>query len=149
MQQPYQRILLAIDLSNDIPDALEKSASYARHNNIQLDILFVLDPTIIVFGNTQAELSDENLYHLEKKASKQLKEIKNKLLAAGSSVYQIHTHLRFGDPRIIIAQEFPAEYRNDLIILGKTQKNHLQRFFTGSVSSYVIKTAQPDVIIMR
>ena len=129
--------------------ALERTAEYANKNNIQLDILYVLDPAIAGFGNTQIELSSESLYHLEEKSIGQLEIIKRRLIISGSSIYQVHVHLRIGDPRIIVAQEFPTEYQNDLIVLSSSRKNHLQRFFTGSVSSYVIKNAQADVVVMH
>lgn len=149
MTQPYQRILFATDQSENNVTALERTAEYANKNNIQLDILYVLDPAIAGFGNTQIELSSESLYHLEEKSIGQLEIIKRRLIFSGSSIYQVHVHLRIGDPRIIVAQEFPTEYQNDLIVLSSSRKNHLQRFFTGSVSSYVIKNAQADVIIMH
>ncbi|MFT8747349.1 universal stress protein [Liquorilactobacillus nagelii] len=149
MTQPYQRILFATDQSENNVTALERTAEYANKNNIQLDILYVLDPAIAGFGNTQIELSSESLYHLEEKSIGQLEIIKRRLIISGSSIYQVHVHLRIGDPRIIVAQEFPTEYQNDLIVLSSSRKNHLQRFFTGSVSSYVIKNAQADVVIMH
>lgn len=148
-QQPYQRILVAHDGSRSAEKALEIAADYARENNIQLDILYVLDSSIVGFGNTHAAPYDDDLYLFEEKAISQLDRIKKRLVAAGSSVYQVHVHLRFGDPRTIIAQEFPDEYRNDLIILGSSTKNYLQRIFTGSVSSYVIRTAACDSLIIR
>ncbi|AUJ32466.1 MAG: universal stress protein [Liquorilactobacillus nagelii] len=149
MTQPYQRILFATDQSENNITALERTAEYANKNNIQLDILYVLDPAIAGFGNTQIELSSESLYHLEEKSIGQLEIIKRRLIISGSSIYQVHVHLRIGDPRIIVAQEFPTEYQNDLIVLSSSRKNHLQRFFTGSVSSYVIKNAQADVVVMH
>ncbi|MCI1634350.1 MAG: universal stress protein [Liquorilactobacillus nagelii] len=149
MTQPYQRILFATDQSENNVTALERTAEYANKNNIQLDILYVLDPAIAGFGNTQIELSSESLYHLEEKSIGQLEIIKRRLIISGSSIYQVHVHLRIGDPRIIVAQEFPTEYQNDLIVLSSSRKNHLQRFFTGSVSSYVIKNAQADVVVMH
>lgn len=149
MTQPYQRILFATDQSENNITALERTAEYANKNNIQLDILYVLDPAIAGFGNTQIELSSESLYHLEEKSIGQLEIIKRRLIISGSSIYQVHVHLRIGDPRIIVAQEFPTEYQNDLIVLSSSRKNHLQRFFTGSVFSYVIKNAQADVVVMH
>ncbi|WP_268869657.1 universal stress protein, partial [Liquorilactobacillus vini] len=76
-QQPYQRILVAHDGSRSAEKALEIAADYARENNIQLDILYVLDSSIVGFGNTHAAPSDDDLYLFEEKAISQLDRIKN------------------------------------------------------------------------
>jgi nucleotide-binding universal stress UspA family protein len=148
-KQPYQRILVAYDGSKSAEKALELAAEFARENDIQLDILYALDTSIAGFGNTHVALSGDDLYLFEEKAISNLDEIKKRLVAEGSSIYQVHVHLRMGDPRTIIAKEFPGEYRNDLIVLGSSTKNRLQRIFTGSVSSYVIRTAACDSLIIR
>ena len=68
---------------------------------------------------------------------------------AGLKPEQIRVHLRFGNPKLVIVEDFQPEYENDLIIVGSTGKNFLQRLVVGSVASYVIRSARCDVLVAR
>ncbi|WP_235809369.1 universal stress protein [Liquorilactobacillus aquaticus] len=149
MTLDYQRILVAIDWNPASEEVLKVSAAYAREHNLQLDILHVIDSSLLSFGNVDITPSNQKLYVLEQENMNKLEKRMSIELKNGSSEYQTHIHLRFGDPRKVISTDFPSEYRNDLIILGTTQKNRVQRTFVGSVSNYVVKTAKCDVLVVR
>ena len=51
-------------------------------------------------------------------------------------------------PKNIIAKELPKEYNIDLIMLGATGLNAVERLFIGSVSESVIRNAS-DVLVVR
>lgn len=145
----YQRLLVAIDWTSASERALELSTMYTHENNLQLDILHVIDSSLLSFGNVDVSPSSQKIYALEQKNMHKLEGVLARALESGSSEYQTHIHLRFGDPRKVISSDFPEEYRNDLIVLGTTQKNRIQRALVGSVSSHVIKTAKCDVLSVR
>ena len=61
----------------------------------------------------------------------------------------VSVHLRFGNPKDVIVNDFQPEYHNDLIIVGSTGKNLFQRIIVGSVASYVVRAAKCDVLMAR
>ncbi|MFP9068907.1 universal stress protein, partial [Enterococcus faecalis] len=54
-----------------------------------------------------------------------------------------------GSPKQIIAREIPEDNQVDLIMLGATGLNAVERLFIGSVSEYVIRNAACDVLVVR
>ncbi len=54
-----------------------------------------------------------------------------------------------GSPKQIIAKEIPEDNHVDLIMLGATGLNAVERLFIGSVSEYVIRNATCDVLVVR
>lgn len=50
---------------------------------------------------------------------------------------------------MIIAKQIPQDKAVDLIILGATGLNAVERLFIGSVSEYVTRNALCDVLIVR
>ena len=61
----------------------------------------------------------------------------------------VEVHARFGSPRTVIAREFPADHQTDLIVMGPTGLNPVERVLVGAVTDYVTRAAQCDVIIAR
>ena len=49
----------------------------------------------------------------------------------------------------MIAFDFLKDYAEDLIIIGSTGLNAVERLLVGSVSSYVTRNALTDVIVVR
>ena len=54
---------------------------------------------------------------------------------------KVSSVLAYGSPKNIIAKELPKEYNIDLIMLGATGLNAVERLFIGSVSESVIRNA--------
>ena len=55
----------------------------------------------------------------------------------------------FGSPKVIVAKQIPESENIDLIMLGATGLNAVERIFVGSVSEYVIRHARCDVMVVR
>lgn len=49
----------------------------------------------------------------------------------------------------MIAKQLPQDHEVDLIMLGATGLNAVERLFIGSVSEYVIRNASCDVLVVR
>ena len=69
--------------------------------------------------------------------------------AAESAGINVKTILRFGSPKVEIAKNIPKEHHIDLILLGATGLNAVERILIGSVSEYVVRNAPCDVLIVR
>ena len=54
-----------------------------------------------------------------------------------------------GNVKTILAKEFPQEQQIDLIILGNTGINAVEKMVQGSHSDYVIRHASCDVLVVK
>lgn len=54
-----------------------------------------------------------------------------------------------GNIKVILAKEFPQENKIDLIILGNTGINAVEKMIQGSHSGYVIRHSSCDVLIVK
>jgi len=64
-------------------------------------------------------------------------------------VASVKTVIEYGSPKPIIAKQLPEDHHIDLIMIGATGLNAVERIFIGSVSEYVIRHAGCDVLVVR
>lgn len=57
--------------------------------------------------------------------------------------------IEYGAPKTIIARDVPNEMKADLIMIGATGLNAVERLLIGSVTEYVTRTAVCDVLVVR
>lgn len=146
----YERILVAIDGSRGGEVALKEAIEVARRNDSHLDVLRVMDLNSLEYGGAGIALDGEQIYEIEHESEEYLLDLRRKAIQEeGMKPDQIRVHLRFGNPKLVIVEDFQPEYENDLIIVGSTGKNFLQRLVVGSVASYVIRAAKCDVLVAR
>lgn len=150
MSCEYEKILVAIDGSKGGEVALKEAIEVAKRNDAHLDVLRVMDLNSLEYGGAGIALDGEQIYEIEHDSEEYLLELRRKAIQeAGLKPEQIRVHLRFGNPKLVIVEDFQSEYENDLIIVGSTGKNFLQRLVVGSVASYVIRSARCDVLVAR
>lgn len=115
-----------------------------------MDILQVLDLNSLSYDNTGLSLDGKKVYQVEQVNENYLQDLKQQLIDEKQlPAAEISVHLRFGNPKSVIVNDFQPEYQNDLIIVGATGKNFIERLIVGSVASYVIRTAKCDVLLAR
>ena len=61
----------------------------------------------------------------------------------------IDYHIRYGSPKRIISYDFVKDHGNNLIVMGATGLNAVERMLMGSVTEYVNQHAMADVLIVR
>ena len=69
--------------------------------------------------------------------------------AQNAGVTDVSIHIRFGNPKRVIAREFPADHHSDLIVIGASGLSGVERLMIGSVTNYVSRTAHCDVLVVR
>ncbi|MBA1433978.1 universal stress protein [Bombilactobacillus bombi] len=148
MLQEYKRILAPVDGSDEAEIALKKATQIAIRNHATLDVLDVLDTRQFV-GAYGGMLTSDVIYQITEDTQDYLSRLQKEIVKAGLPKDQVKVHIRFGDPKTVIAMDFLKDYHNDLIILGSTGLNAVERLLVGSVSSYVTRTALTDVIVVR
>ncbi|MGY3765825.1 universal stress protein [Vagococcus vulneris] len=144
MLNEYKKILVAVDGSNEAEFAFKKAAQVAKRNNAELIIAHIID--IRAFESVSS--FDESL---AEEAANIAKETLDSYInyAKEIGVNQAEYIIEYGSPKILIAKELQQEHDIDLILLGATGLNTVERILIGSVSSYVARHAHCDVLIVR
>lgn len=144
MLQQYRKIMVAVDGSEEAELAFKKAVNVALRNNSELLLAHVIDTrsfqTVSSFDGMLAEQATEM-------AKQTLADYEMKAKKAG--LHQVTTVVEYGSPKHIIAKEIPEDHEVDLILLGATGLNAVERLFIGSVSEYVIRNAACDVLAVR
>ncbi|MCQ2556845.1 universal stress protein [Ligilactobacillus equi] len=151
MSQDYKKILVTIDGSKGSEIALQTALDILeRSKDGHLDILSVLDLNSLEYGGAGIALDGEKIYQIEQDNEEYLLQKRQNILDEYHlAPEQVSVHLRFGNPKSVIVNDFQPEYENDLIVVGATGKNFLQRIIVGSVASYVTRAARCDVLIAK
>ena len=151
MAQEYKRVLVAIDGSKGADAALRTAIEVTKRNDhTHLDVLRVLDLNSLEYGGAGIAIDGQKIYEIEQANEGYMLKLKDKIVAEYNlDADRVSVHLRFGNPKAVITQDFQPEYGNDLIVVGSTGKNFVQRMIVGSVASYVIRTAKCDVLMAK
>ena len=151
MAQEYKRVFVAIDGSKGADAALRTAIEVTKRNDhTHLDVLRVLDLNSLEYGGAGIALDGQKIYEIEQANEDYMLKLKDKIVAEYNlDADRVSVHLRFGNPKAVITQDFQPEYGNDLIVVGSTGKNFVQRMIVGSVASYVIRTAKCDVLMAK
>ncbi|UDM32223.1 universal stress protein [Lentilactobacillus laojiaonis] len=145
-KQSYQNILVPVDGSSISSKVLDRGIELAIANDTTLDILNVLEVT--QFNQSYgSSLNGDVIYKLTEDTEKQLEAMQKRAQEAG--VKEVNIHIRFGNPKPIIANEFPQDHQTQLIVLGSTGLSAIERFVVGSVTSFVTRNAICDVLTVR
>lgn len=144
MLQQYHKIMVAVDGSDEAELAFKKAVNVAKRNDAELLLAHVIDTrafqSVSSFDGVLAEQATEM-------AKQTLEDYKKQ--AQGYGHDKISTVIEYGSPKVLIAKEIPKEHDIDLIMLGATGLNAVERLFIGSVSESVIRNATCDVLVVR
>jgi nucleotide-binding universal stress UspA family protein len=69
--------------------------------------------------------------------------------AKADGVKNIDFTVEYGAPKAVIAKDIPEDQKIDLIVIGATGLNAVERLLIGSVTEYVTRTAPCDVLVVR
>lgn len=149
--QQYQRILIAIDGSESSKNAFTKAIKIAERNKGELMIAHVFDINAYALGmidNVGISALDASVIDIDRKRMEKILE-EYKLKAKEYNIEKVQTIMVQGKPKTILAKDIPDEYHIDLIVVGQTGLNVVERWMMGSVSEYIIRNAPCDVLVVR
>lgn len=145
----YTRVMVAVDGSKTSEIAFKKAVDIVARNQGKLYIAHIVDTrTLQVFPQYERPLNGSDFLNQQSNAAKQTLD-KYKEWAEQRDVTDIEIIIKNGSPRTELADVLPEEYEIDLLILGATGLNAIERAFVGSVSQYVVRNASSDVLIVR
>ena len=144
MFHEYSKILVPVDGSNEARLAFEKAIEVAKRNRAQVLIAHIIDTRVLQTptgfeGNFNEEIQrqTENLFQ------------EYRQYAQEHDFNDIDFVLEYGSPKVYISKNIPKDYQIDLIMMGATGLNAVERLFIGSVSEYVIRNDSCDVLVVR
>lgn len=144
MFHEYSRILVPVDGSKEARLAFDKAIEVAKRNSAQVILAHVIDTRALQTPTGfEGNFNDE----IQRQAENLFDEYK--AYAKGHDFTNIESVLEFGSPKVIISKNLPKDYNIDLIMMGATGLNAVERLFIGSVSEYVIRNAHCDVLVVR
>lgn len=146
MAQQYKHILVPVDGSEEAELAFKKAVAVAKRNgeDTELRLLHVVDTrafqNISSFDSSMVEQVTETA---KKTLDKYIDYAKNK------GVTNVNYSIEYGAPKTIIARDVPKEMNANLIMIGATGLNAVERILIGSVTEYVTRMAICDVLVVR
>ncbi len=144
MNAMTKKILLPVDGSENSQKAVKKCLEIAKPIGAAVTALFVVDssaylslPETFMWENVRGAIEEEGKEALEgvKKTFK-------------DSGVKLKTELKEGSPAKDIV-ETAEEEKIDLIIMGTAGRKGLDRFFLGSVSEKVLRSAHCAVMVVK
>ncbi|MEI3612238.1 universal stress protein [Pseudogracilibacillus sp. SO30301A] len=144
MSNNYEKIVIAVDGSKASEKAFKKSVEIAKADNATLILAHIVDTRTFA----TAEAYDKSL---SERAEKYARDLMNEYVenAKEAGVEDVELVIKYGSPKVAIAKEIAPEKDADLIIVGATGLNAVERFLIGSVSESVARYAKCDVLIVR
>ncbi|ANZ62243.1 universal stress protein UspA [Secundilactobacillus paracollinoides] len=147
----YHHILVGVDGSKQAQRAVQKAIAVAKRNQAELTIVSVLNVSKLIglgstklgFGYVDQGLLDEIKEKIERLVDK------NVASAKQAGVTNVRGEVQYGNPKVELAKNLPAKFGTDLIMLGATGANVVERMMLGSNASYVVTNARCDVLIVR
>ncbi|MDD3933261.1 MAG: universal stress protein [Methanoculleus sp.] len=146
----FKTILSAVDGSEISRRALEEALDVARAMQASVHVVHVIQagtyPALPLNEFEPSDIARQALLDsLEREADETLADAQRRAVAAG---LQIIVHKCWGHPGAEITA-LARELGADLTVVGSHGRGRLDRFFLGSVSSYVVDHATSTVMVVR
>lgn len=143
---PYQRVLVAVDFSEDSRKALEYSQIIAPQAIIFLVHVFeaLLEKTLVYGGASESVIRESRVkarIQAEAKLARFIKEVGVDPLRLVRVIVYGHAPSKLPE----IARKQGA----DLIIVGKHGKSRIEEFLLGSVTLHILSQSQCDVLVVE
>lgn len=144
--QQYHHILVPVDGSKEAELAFKKAVAVAKRNgeDTELQLLHVVDTR--AFQNISS-FDSSMVEQVTKTAKKTLDEYID--YAKSQGLNKVSYTIEYGSPKTIIARDVPNKMHADLIMIGATGLNAVERILIGSVTEFVTRTAVCDVMVVR
>ncbi|WP_373752621.1 universal stress protein [Neisseria weixii] len=140
----YRNVLVAVDGSPQAERAFHKAVAIALRNQSRLVIAHILNQSLM----QHTTLLTQNIYEqLETEAQTMLNDYAEHARQQG--VGEVDLILQTGNPKQLLSEDIPQRENINLIVLGATGLNALERMLVGSSSEYIVQHAQTDVLVVR
>lgn len=142
----YQTILVGVDGSEQANFAFKRAVALAKKEQSRVIVAHVIEQQLYpILGMSELDS------HAIKKEEEQSKNLLAEYTAYAEQVgfSQLEVVTAFGSPKKMMCEELPQKFQADLIMVGQSGLNAVERVMVGSVSSYIIRHAPCDVWIVH
>jgi nucleotide-binding universal stress UspA family protein len=146
LTQTYKNILVGIDGSDQANLAFEQAVAVAQRNNGRVIVAHIIENQVYTMMG-YSTLNDNLLDQETENANELLAACKQ--YAEKAQFSQLETVIAYGSAKEVMCHDLPEEYDVDLIMVGQSGLNAVERLVMGSVSSYIIRQAPCDVLIVH
>lgn len=145
MTQQYKHILVPVDGSKEAELAFRKAVAVAKRNDgAELHLLHVIDTRAFQnISSFDTAMVDQVTDTAKKTLDRYIQEANN------DGLENVAYSIEYGSPKVVISQDVPKELHTDLIMIGATGLNAVERLLIGSVTEYVTRMAVCDVLVVR
>ncbi|MCP0886129.1 universal stress protein [Ligilactobacillus sp. WILCCON 0076] len=140
----YKHILIGIDGSKQAKQAFTIGCSLAEALNAKISLLWVInrDRSMDISFGASEDFYREQAQYARENLQPYIKEATDKKLTVSENVL-------VGNAKNILADTFPKENGIDLIVIGQTGMNNIEKLVVGSHTSYVIRNSACDVLVVK
>lgn len=151
IERNYTTILVGVDESKTASLAVDRAIHMAKIDGAELIIATLINSHEMMgisrsatfgFGGVTPDMIEDMEDDLRSIVEKYAQRAKDQDV-------KVTTIVDFGDPRAELAEKIPAKYGVDLIVVGATGVNLVNRLMLGSTADYVIRNAKCDVYIVH
>lgn len=146
LTQTYKTILVGIDGSDQANLAYHQAIEVAKRNNGRVIVAHIIENKVYTMMG-YSSLNDGLLDQETENAKELLDDCKE--YAESVHFTRVETIVTYGSAKEVICQDLPKKYDVDLIMVGQSGLNAVERLMIGSVSSYIIRHAPCDVLIVH
>ncbi|HJJ95140.1 MAG TPA: universal stress protein [Methanocorpusculum sp.] len=140
----FSKILVALDGSEISLRSFEYALSFAKNEGSELHAIYVIES-----GHSAPGPMDNNREIISQRFETEGHELLDKITAkAIDEGVKLSATLERGHAGDVIVK-YAEKLSCDLIIIGSLGKTKLDRLILGSVSSYVVKSAKTNILIIR
>ncbi|KRL01199.1 universal stress protein [Liquorilactobacillus capillatus] len=140
----YERILVGLDGSKQADLAYTAACDLARTFSAELYLLWVVNRDRGM--DWSFRVSDDFYQDQAQEAEGKIKPYMEKAQKTGIDVTG---KVIIGNTKTVLATSFPEEHKIDLIVLGDTGLNALEKVMIGSHTSYVLRNADCSVLVVK
>ncbi|MFY3792386.1 universal stress protein [Ureibacillus sp. MALMAid1270] len=135
----YNKIVVAIDFSEQSIKAFHRAINIAVENNATLQLVHVIDTKSFGIGAYNIKYADQ----VKAKSLSEIEKFKSEAKAAG--LENVEILVEEGSPIKVLTQLPEA----DLIVCGATGYNSIENIVIGSVAERIVRFSKNDVLIVR
>ena len=140
---PYTHILVAVDLTEECREVIQRAQALANSSNAKLSLINVVEPMAMAFGGDVPM----DLSMLQQQQFDQSRERLDNFAKGYPGLTPEQRHLAYGQPRQEI-HRLAEEQHCDLIVVGSHGRHGLA-LLLGSTANDVLHGAPCDVLAVR
>ncbi|WP_283678310.1 universal stress protein [Lentilactobacillus sp. Marseille-Q4993] len=141
----FKKILVPMDGSERSKEALDMAIDLALQFKSEIHIVSVVNEAGIYFMSGRPGVTANFLEEQREAASKIVEDAKT---YAGMKGVTATTEVTKGMAKQVIAEDYTRENGYDLIVIGKSGADAINRIMMGSTTAYVVRNAKTSVFVV-